>query len=360
MTFTVLPGDLDAYARQVDRASDDVHTIKRYLDGYTVHEGWNGLLIELVGPSSINAVYAATDACEKLTAVLNASVQGLTGAAGYYRTTDAESAARIDSALPGRCIARTALEDVWAANPCAPGFADSRAPYTRLKPVDEVEYSHPLGFLDNISLSHWALEAADKILGVNPLEKTLEFFLGDWQAVAKAGKALRNAADAVDDLAYNVQGGAIALGRTWDGMAADSAYQHFTRLAADIQGMAAPMRAMAAELEQVSHGVWSTCEAVSGIIKGLGDALAIAGIAIVAGTLTAETGVGAVVGYGVAAFEVYEILDMWARATAAMTSIYGAVQAAAGFIESQTASLRDTALPQIAADGPYQHPIAGK
>jgi hypothetical protein len=34
MTFTVLPGDLDAYARQVGRAADDVHTIKRYLDVY--------------------------------------------------------------------------------------------------------------------------------------------------------------------------------------------------------------------------------------------------------------------------------------------------------------------------------------
>lgn len=358
MTFKVLPGDLDAYASQLSRAADDAAQARQYLSGYAGLGGWNGALIMIVGPPAVDALNAAIDACDKLTGVLAGSGQGVTASAKYYRVTDLDAAARIDATLPGICVAQTALEATWAANPCAPGFADSREPYTRLKPVGDTEYSHPLGFLDNISLTHWALEAADKILGVNPLNAALEHFLGDWQSFAKAGKALANAADSLDDLAYNVQGGAIALAGTWDGMAADSAYQHFSKLAADIQGLSGPIREIARQFEQISHGVWSSCEAVSGLIKGLGDALTIAGIAIVAGTITAETGIGAVVGYGVAALQVVEILDMWAQATKAMTLIYSAVQAGVGLIEAQTSMLRQTSLPQISGDGAYRHPVA--
>ena len=45
----------------------------------------------------------------------------------------------------------------------------------------------------------------------------------------------------------------------------------------------------------LAHGVWSAAEAVTGWVKGMADAAIIAGIA---GTVTAETGIGAVVGYG--------------------------------------------------------------
>ncbi|MDI6101709.1 hypothetical protein QLQ12_24105 [Actinoplanes sp. NEAU-A12] len=360
MTFKVLPGDLDAYARQLGRAADDAAQARQYLSGYAGLGGWNGALIMIAGPPAVDSLNAAIEACDKLAGVLSGSGQGVTASANYYRATDVDAAARIDATLSGICVAGTALEEAWAANPCGPGFADSREPYTRLKPVEDVEYSHPLGFLDNISMTHWALEAADKIIGCNPLNKALDHFLGDWQSFAKAGKALANAADSLDDLAYNVQGGAIALHSTWDGQAADSAYQHFTRLAADIQGLAGPMREAAKQFEQISHGVWSSCEAVSGLIKGLGDALTIAGIAAVAGTVTAETGVGAVVGYGIAAWQVVEILDMWGQATKAMAYIYGAVQGGVGLIEAQTSMLRQTSLPQISADGAYRHPIAAQ
>jgi hypothetical protein len=43
-------------------------------------------------------------------------------------------------------------------------------------------------------------------------------------------------------------------------------------------------------------------EAIGTAIKGMLDAALIAGIAAAAGTVTGETGIGAVVGYGVAAY----------------------------------------------------------
>jgi hypothetical protein len=41
-----------------------------------------------------------------------------------------------------------------------------------------------------------------------------------------------------------------------------------------------------------------------------------------------------------------------------MASIYGAVQAGAGFIETQASRLQATRLPEVSGHGGYQHPIA--
>ncbi|MGA5304603.1 hypothetical protein ACPCHT_32160 [Nucisporomicrobium flavum] len=359
VTFTVQPSALDGYASQIGRAGDDASATKSYLDGYAIAGGWNGALIELVGGAAVSSMTAASAACQKAAGILTASQSGLVNAAAYYRQTDTAVAARVDATLPDRCASiPTALETAWAANACAPSFADSREPSGRLKPVDDVEYSHPLGFLDNISVSHWALKGFDFVFGFNPLEKVSDYFLGDWQSFAKAGKAIGCAADALDDLGYNIQGGVIAVHGGWQGRAADSAYAHFTGLASGVEDLVDPMRQIAKQFETISHGVWSSCEAATGFVKGMLDAAIIAGISAAAGTITAETGVGAVVGYGVAAIEVCRMLDMWAEATKVMTSIYSIVQAGAGLIEAQASRLQGADLPQLSGYGGYQHPLA--
>nr|WP_240947783.1 WXG100 family type VII secretion target [Planosporangium mesophilum] len=261
--------------------------------------------------------------------------------------------------MSGRCASNpTALEKEWASNACAPSFLDSREPSGRLKPVDDVEYTHPLAFLDNISLSNWALKGFDYVLGFNPLDRVSEFLVGDWQAVAKAGVAIGRAADALHDLGYNVQGGAIALRGGWEGTAADAAYQHFTGLAGGINDLVDPMREISKQFDSIAHGVYSLSEAATGWVKGMIDAAIIAGIAAAAGTVTAETGIGAVVGYGVAAYEVARILDLWGKSTAAMTDLYGAVQGAVGFIESQLHRLQSADLPDLSGYPAYRHPLA--
>ncbi|WP_203835062.1 WXG100 family type VII secretion target [Winogradskya humida] len=358
MTFTVEPSALDGYAGQIGRAADDASGTKNYLSGYTVQGGWNGALIALVGSSSVNSMNAAVAASQKASEILADSRQGLIEAASYYRSTDAAAAARLDATLLSPCdVIPTALENQWAANPCAPSFSDSREPSGRLKPVDDVEYSHPLGLLDNISVSHWALKGFDFVLGFNPLEKISDYFLGDWQAFAKAGKAISNAADALDDLGYNVQGGAISLQSSWQGEAATSAYTHFTGLASGVEDLVDPMREIAKQCDTISRGVWNSCESATGFVKGMLDAAIIAGISSAAGTITVETGIGAIVGYGIAAIEVTRILDMWAEATKVMTTVYGLVQAGAGLIEAQVSRLQGADLPELSGYGGYHHPL---
>ncbi|GAA2548069.1 hypothetical protein GCM10010435_16770 [Winogradskya consettensis] len=360
MSFSVQPEALDGYAQQVGRAGDDSTAITGYLSGYPVDAGWDGVLIELIGNTAFDSMQGAIDTSRKVATILDQSRSGLTEAAKYYRETDTASAAKIDASLPGRCASNpTTLEQRWADQVCGPGYADSRDPSGHLAAVGDVEYSHPLALLDNLSVSNWTLKGFDYVFGFNPLDKVSEFFVGEWQSVAQAGKALGHAGEAHDDLAYNVQGGAIALGGAWEGLAADAAYQHFTGLAAGVESLVDPLKKISAEFDTIAQGVYNTSEAVTGWVKGMADAAMIAGIAVAAGTVTAETGVGAVVGYGLATIEVCELLDMWAQATAAMNNLYAIVQGALGVIQTQLAFLQHADLPDLSGYGAYQHPVAG-
>jgi hypothetical protein len=143
-------------------------------------------------------------------------------------------------------------------------------------------------------------------------------------------------------------------------MAADAAYAHFTGTASAVEGLVGPFKQISQQFDTIAHGVWSTAEAVTGWVKGMIDAAIIAGIAAAAGTITAESGVGAIVGYGVAALEVCELLDMWAQATAAMNNLYAIVQGAIGIIESQLAFLRSAQLPDTSALDAYHSPFPGR
>jgi uncharacterized protein YukE len=359
MTLKVEPVALERYAGQVACAADDASAARTYLDAYRIAGSWNGVLIVPVLGALIRSLDATTGATGRITCVLEGSEGGLTAAARHYRHTDLRNAVRLDAALPGRCATvPTALEEQWAGNPCAPAFADSREPAEHLKPVDDAEYSHPFSVLDNISVSHWALKAFDAVFGFNPLERVTEFFLGDWQAVARAGAAIGRAADAMHDLGYNLQGGAIALRGYWEGHAADAAYARFTGLASGVESTVDPMRQISGQFAATAHGVWNACEAVTGYVKGLLDSAIIAGIAAAAGTVTAETGVGAVLGYGVAAYEVSRMLHAWAAATRVMSALYGAVQGSLGFIESQLSRLQAAQLPDLSSQAPYRYPFA--
>jgi hypothetical protein len=359
MSFSVTPAVLDGYAGQVGRAGDDSGEIKRYLDGFPSPSGLeSGVLIAVVFGSHSASMAAAVDVATRISTVLHSSQIGLTGAAQYYRRTDVAAAARLDGTLLGFCDSPdTKLEQEWASNPCGPSFFDSREPTGRLKPVGDVEFSHPLAFMDYLSPSDWALKGFDFVFGFNPMDKVSDYFLGDWQAIAKAGVALGQTADAMHDIGYNVQGGAIALRGGWHGGAADLADHHFTTFAGQTADLADPLKQISERFAEMAQGVYNSCEAITGFIKGLLDAAIVAGIAAAAGTITAETGVGAVVGYGVAAIEVANMLRLWAQATAAMSSIYAVVQTLVGAIQAQVARLSVVNLPDLAGSAAYRHPL---
>ncbi|MEV4754475.1 hypothetical protein AB0J86_05050 [Micromonospora sp. NPDC049559] len=96
-----------------------------------------------------------------------------------------------------------------------------------------------------------------------------------------------------------MQSGAGTLELFWRGHAGDAAVRYFTDLAASVVGLQAPLETVARAYLEMADAVGSAGEAIGGLVKGMIDAAIIAGLAAAAGTVTEETGVGAVVGYGV-------------------------------------------------------------
>ncbi|MFG2167880.1 WXG100 family type VII secretion target [Micromonospora chersina] len=254
----------------------------------------------------------------RLACLLENSAPELRAAAGYYRTTDLANAERLDRTLPpavDRCI--TALELELANNPCAPAnFVDVRDVRGHLDtPGDPDEPANPLGWMDYISPANWLNEVFNHVFGFDPIGRIQSQVSGDWEALATTAPVVDNIGGALHDLAYNIQSGTTTLRPLWHGVAGDGAFRYFTTTANATADLHTPMSAISKAYREMADAVWSAGEALGGVVKSLIDAAIIAGIAAAAGTVTSETGVGALVGYGVAAAEVANMFRLWGGAT---------------------------------------------
>lgn len=358
MVFRVVPDDLEAFSAQVDRAADAAVESKIYVERYA-GAGQGGDPFDLAKSAHENAVATIVARLQGSATALRGSGSELRAAARYYRVTDRASAEKIDATLPNTAQnVPSPLTEAWKADICRPGaYQDDRRPLDRLVAVGEPDYSHPLSVLDNISVSHWANEAFSEVFGFDPIGRITDYVAGDWTALAQTGIAIGNIAEAVYDLGFNVQAGTIYVSGDWEGTAAAAATTYFTSTANRIAAWREPMKEISRQYEIMGHGVASAAEALSGIIKSLLDSAILAGIAAAGGTIASETGVGALIGYGIAAAEVANMLRLWGQATSLMQGIYGAVQAAVGIIEIKAADLGTAALPALDAGGGYDHPL---
>ncbi|SHN06298.1 hypothetical protein [Cryptosporangium aurantiacum] len=361
MSFSVHPAALNAYADQLRRARDDAGLTKSYLDRYRVQgKADDGLYLKLLGNSHEQAMGAALTTIGTLVEVLNGSQYNMAAASSYYRAADAHSAARIDATLPGvRPTRPTSIERDWRNDPCAPSFRENREPADRLVPVEAPDYDHPFSFLDYLSVSEWTLKAFEVAIGLNPLDYLTEKLAGDWEAFGKAGKALGNSANAVHDVAHNVQGGDIALRSFWTGNAASAADRYFTMLATKSDDIVDPLREASKEYDSLAVGIWNASQYLSGTVKNMVDNAIIAGIAFAAGTITIESGIGPIIGYSGGAFALAMIIIEWNAALEVVTDIYNRVQLCIGVIQSAGAKLYNARFPDIGTDA-YHHPLADR
>ncbi|GAA2468176.1 hypothetical protein [Streptomyces macrosporus] len=240
-------------------------------------------------------------------------------------------------------------------------FKDVAEPTTHLKPPETPEeFKSPLEVLnkagDLISPTYWMNEIIAASTGFNPLDKAKEYFAGDWEAYAKCAQLWENIGKMCADIADNVHAGNRELDATWDGNGADSAFVYFKNLADRCEDLQSDLKILSDKYGVVSHGVWSTAEAVGAILAQIGDAAATAAIAAAAGTMTTWTGWGAAVGYGLAAFEILRIIEMWSNATKLINKGQIIVNSAMGSMETVggelAGKLHDFPLPGRAYDNP--------
>lgn len=176
-------------------------------------------------------------------------------------------------------------------------------------------FVNPLDLFNYLSPSAWINEAIANLTGVDVFGWMTDWIGGSWDAVWKFGDALGHLGDCFQQIGINIQQAIIDADRSWDGNASDSAYQYFSSFAAAVSGQQLALHDAAESYHNAARGAWELSSQLGNILQALADKVIIAGIAAALGTATSETGVGAVVGYGVSGLMVLQMLELVNRAS---------------------------------------------
>jgi uncharacterized protein YukE len=175
-------------------------------------------------------------------------------------------------------------------------------------------YVNPIEVLDLVSPTAWLNQAIADLTGYNVIEHIVKPFAGDWEAFSRFGNALRNFAPCMQDIGVNVQSQLDLVDAMWDGHASDAAYNYFNDLAAKVSGVQYVLREAADNYDKTATGIWGLAQQLGNLVQSIVDQAIIITVASAVGTALVETGVGALVGYGVAAWRLVELLKLCNRA----------------------------------------------
>jgi len=181
-------------------------------------------------------------------------------------------------------------------------------PATHVAEIPENSYYDWTSILDHFSPSFWLFEVVKELTHVDVLEELLAPVSGHWEQVSAYGDALNKLALCLAGTGVNLLAATDALRPEWKGNAADAAFGYFDASAASLNGYAKVLSALQSEYQDVAKQMWTNCEAVKAIAEQILDDAIFAAIAIAAGTATAQTGVGPLIGYGLAALKIVAIL----------------------------------------------------
>lgn len=216
-------------------------------------------------------------------------------------------------------------------------------------------FANPLDAFNYVSPSAWINTAIKELTGTDVFGWVTDWLSGDWAAIWKFGDAMGHLAECMQQVGVNIQRGVIDVDAAWDGNASEAAYQYFSSLAAATSGRQLALYDIRDRYHKAAVGAWQLSNQLGNILQALADKAIIAGVAAAAGTVTAETGVGALVGYGVTALVVVDMLELVNKASTIMNTAGTVILGLFGMAMDgafQGGDLAATPLPAIA----YSHP----
>ncbi|GIH08344.1 hypothetical protein Rhe02_64110 [Rhizocola hellebori] len=208
----------------------------------------------------------------------------------------------------------------------------------------------PTALFDLFSPSAWLFDVVKAFTNVDVLGEFVSPLSGHWTMVSAYGDALSKLSLCLRDLSADVQAASTTLDDVWDGNASDAAYVYFAQAAGSLTGHAQAVQRASVEYKSLARAMWHLMEAMKGLLQALLDRAARAALYALAGTLTAETGVGAAVGYGLAAYEIAQILRLVARVTLVSSAAESIVFGFSAFVSTATKEIEDVA-PSRAISG---------
>ncbi|MEW1588277.1 hypothetical protein AB0283_22885 [Micromonospora vinacea] len=217
-------------------------------------------------------------------------------------------------------------------------------------------FANPIGVLDAISISHWVNQIIKDCAGYDVIGTISNALVGDWESFYKAGDAYGNLGQSLQALGQNLSLNASHLDQQWDGHASDAAFVYFRQLTKALVQQNLVLVEIKEKYHEAARAIWLLADMIGGLVKMMIDKAIIIGVSAAAGTALIETGVGAAVGYGIAAWQVIELVkkvnDAALKIQAAGTAIMGFFSFIKTLAE-QGGDLSKVPLP----DQPYTSPV---
>lgn len=153
---------------------------------------------------------------------------------------------------------------------------------------------------DLLSPTQW-MDTVLSWMGATTLpERVLQEFGGRWGDLREFAFTLTGLGGVVDDMRGHLASACSYIGAAWQGYAASSAQDYFADLLDTLSRAHTELIDAGDAFDNYATGVEETAEAVAGAIYGIYDAVLIAVAAAAIGTVTIETIVGGIAGWGVA------------------------------------------------------------
>ena len=346
---------------QLVRASQDatqaVDYTKQHCDLSITAEGY---LMIMLGPHAkayanmVTAIRKLADLSQETGTQINAAQQD-------YARTDAGAAARLDAGYPGAKDAAAlgslaqGRPDLWP-QPFRSAFADVAEPTSHLKNPEyatEIEMWSINPLADLISPSAWLRQVSIWLFSYDPFEGWAKQFSGDWDAYVHCAVAWGHIGGACSDIGRNLTAGAAEVSTVWRGNAAESEQEYQLNLGIAAMNLKGACTRYNDLYNKAAESTKNLFEVVSGLMSQLLDVLIIINAAGAVGTATNETVVGPVIGYGVAAYYLYQAYQLYEEISKFFGTADNVIKALAGTVESVEARLAVDNLPQTQ---PYRHP----
>lgn len=226
-------------------------------------------------------------------------------------------------------------------------------------PADRIAdgYANPVQALDYASPTAWLNTAIADLTGYDVLETLVQPFSGDWERIGRYADALGHIGACLGEMAVQVQAQAVDMTRRWTGNAADAAYVYFSETATSLSRHAAALRTAEKRYKALALDAWQLSQSMQGVLQGICDRALVALIEIAAGTALAETGVGTVAGYALAAVQIAAIVKLIAKASRIVAGAETVIALAFAGISGILMDLGNlSTLPPL--DQPYRNPLA--
>lgn len=233
-------------------------------------------------------------------------------------------------------------------------------PALALVPVGEPDDSSANGFPDPgvyfnyVSPTAWINAVIESLSGFDVLGYCTDWVGGDWAAVYRFGDALGNLSRCVDQIAFNVQQGFLALDADWDGNANDAAAGYFTSLAGSVSELRFALTDLGENYHKAASGAWGLSTQLGNLIQALVDKAIVAGVIGVASTALMTTGAG-MAGYAALALLVADMVRIASNVSAIISTGMMAILGSFGTgmdVAYQGGSLQSIPFPQAPYVGP--------